>query len=101
VSFLRGVLSLVVVLAMAGIGALFALQNEAAVPLDILIYQFSPRSVALWVLAGFACGGLFGMLLTSVMVLRLRTRQRLLSRQLSRAQIENDRLRSQGILAED
>lgn len=100
-NFLRGFLSLAVVLAMAGVGALFALQNEVAVPLDVLLYQFAPRSVALWVLAAFACGGLFGMLLTSIMVLRLRTRLRLISRQLGKAQMEIDRLRSQEILAED
>lgn len=100
-SFLRGIAGIVVVFAMAGIGVLFALQNEVPVPLDLLVYRFAPRSVALWVLAGFALGGLCGVLISSVVSLRLRTRMRLLNRQLTRAQSEADRLRHDGIVARD
>ena len=71
-SILRSLLMLVVVVAMAAAGALFALQNEATVPLDVLVYTFAPRSVALWVLAAFALGGIAGLLMASLLVLRLR-----------------------------
>lgn len=100
-SFLRGIAGVVVVFVMAGLGALFALQNDAAVPLDILVYQFAPRSLALWVLSAFALGGVAGLLTGGFVVLRLRARMRLLNRQLLKFQREADRLRNSGIVARD
>ena len=100
-SILRSLVMLVVVVAMAGVGALFALQNEATVPLDILVYTFAPRSVALWVLAAFALGGGAGLIMASFLVLRLRARLRLLRRQLHKAQGETERLRSKDIVVGD
>lgn len=100
-SFLRGIAGILVAFAMAGIGVLFALQNEVRVPLDLLFYQFAPRSLALWVLSAFALGGLCGVLMSSVVSLRLRTRMHLLNRQLTRAQSEAERLRHRGIVARD
>jgi putative membrane protein len=97
-NLLKNLLSLLVVLAMLGVGALFALQNEATVPLDILVYRFEPHSVALWVLAGFALGGLFGMLTMSVLVLRLRTRLGLKTRQLAKVQAESESSRSRRLV---
>ncbi len=100
-SILRSLLVLVVVVAMAAVGALFALQNEATVPLDVLVYTFAPRSVALWVLAAFALGGIAGLLMASLLVLRLRARLRLLRRQLNKTQGEVDSLRSKDIVVSD
>ncbi|TCO76116.1 lipopolysaccharide assembly protein LapA domain-containing protein [Chromatocurvus halotolerans] len=100
-NFLRGVTGIIVAFAMAGLGVLFALQNDVAVPLDLLVYRFAPRSLALWVLAAFALGGLCGVLVASAVSLRLRTRMRLLNRQLTRAQSEADRLRHRGRVARD
>ena len=100
-SILRSLLMLVVVVAMAAAGALFALQNEATVPLDVLVYTFAPRSVALWVLAAFALGGIAGLLMASLLVLRLRARLRLLRRQLNKTQGEVESLRSKDIVVSD
>lgn len=100
-SFLRGVTTIVVAFAMAGVGVLFSLQNDVAVPLDLLVYRFSPHSLALWVLGAFVLGGLCGVLVASVVALGLRTRMRLLNRQLTRAQSEADRLRHRGMVARD
>ena len=100
-SILRSLLMLVVVVAMAAAGALFALQNEATVPLDVLVYTFAPRSVALWVLAAFALGGIAGLLMASLLVLRLRARMRLLRRQLHKTQGEVESLRSKDIVVSD
>jgi len=101
VSILRSLLMLVVVVAMAAVGALFALQNEATVPLDVLVYTFAPRSIALWVLAAFALGGIAGLLMASLLVLRLRARLRLLRRQLNKTQGEVESLRSKDIVVSD
>lgn len=100
-SLLRSLLMLAVVVVMAALGALFALQNEATVPLDLLLFTFAPRSVALWVLAAFALGGVAGLLMASLLVLQLRARLRLLRRQLARAQTETERLRSRDIVLGD
>ena len=100
-NILRGMTAIVVGFAMAGVGVLFALQNDIAVPLDLLVYRLEPRSLALWVLTAFALGGLCGVLVASVVSLRLRTRMRLLNRQLIRAQREVDRQRHRGIVARD
>ena len=39
---------------MVGIGSLFALQNSQPVPMDVLVYQFQPHSLAMWILSAFA-----------------------------------------------
>src|SRR5690606_18462358 len=72
-NMLRKVVSLLVVLAMLAVGVLFALQNPQPVGLDLLLYEFAPRSLALWLLAALAVGGVLGMLVSSVIILRLRT----------------------------
>ena len=55
--FLRSILSIVIVLAMVAVGVMFALQNEMPVPLDLLVYSFEPKSLALWLLSALAIGG--------------------------------------------
>ncbi|MCX2981173.1 LapA family protein [Halieaceae bacterium IMCC14734] len=55
------------------VGVLFAVQNPEPVPLNLLLVELPERSVALWVLLGFACGGIIGMLTSLGMILRLRT----------------------------
>ncbi len=95
--FLGTLISVLVVLAMTGVGMLFALQNTVPVPLDVLIYSFEPRSLALWVLVAFALGGLAGMLLSSVITLRQRAALASTRRQLTRTRSELERQRSAGL----
>lgn len=97
--FLRKVLAVMVALAMAGVGVLFAVQNPQAVPLDVLVMQLAPRSVALWVLAALALGGVLGMSLSGLAVLQLRARLAAARRQIARAQGELDRLRAKALTA--
>ena len=92
-SFLRKLLTIVVVIAMVSAGVLFALQNKAPVPLDLLIFRFEPRSLALWVLAAFALGGLVGMLVSSAITLRQQTSLRVTRRQLEKSRAELRALR--------
>lgn len=96
-AFLRNLLLLVIALAMAAVGVLFALQNPQPVPLDILVMQLPARSVALWVLSALAIGGILGMALSFLAVLRLRARLASLRRQLAKSQTEVDRLRTRGL----
>ena len=89
-------ITILVVALTAGLGMLFALQNEVPVPLDVLIYRFEPRSLALWVLSAFAVGGLFGLLFSSVITLRQRAALSRSRRQLARTESELERLRAAG-----
>jgi putative membrane protein len=84
----RKLLTLVIVLATIAVGVLFALQNKAPVPLDLLVYTFNPKSLALWVLASLALGGLLGLLASSAIVLRLRTSLASANRKLAKATAE-------------
>ena len=93
-SFLRKLLGLAMALAMAALGVLFALQNADPVPLDVLVMTLPPRSLALWVLGALALGGVLGVLLSSLAVLRLRARLLAARRQMANAQSELERLKT-------
>jgi putative membrane protein len=74
---------------MAGVGVLFALQNADPVPLDVLVMTLPPRSLALWVLGALALGGVLGLLLSSLAVLRLRARLVAARRQVASARLSS------------
>lgn len=97
--FLRHILTVLVAFAMVGVGVLFALQNEAPVALDLLVYDFEPKSLALWVLSAFAIGGIFGLLVSSAMLLRMRASLRASRRQLEKTRLEVNELRAEGPVA--
>ncbi len=90
---LRKLLIIAVVLTMLAVGVLFALQNKAPVALDLLVYTFEPKSLALWVLGAFALGGVTGMVVSSAIMLRMRAALGASKRQLSRSQTELNKLR--------
>ena len=94
---LRSLLTLLVVLAAVVIGIFFAEQNKMPVPLDLLVVTFEPRSLALWILAALGLGGLLGMLISSVIMVRLSAGKRSANRQLSKAKAELDGLRTAGL----
>jgi uncharacterized integral membrane protein len=66
------------------LGAAFAAQNTATVPLDLLVVSLSEHSIALWVLLAFSAGGIIGMLISMGLVLRLRTTLLRVNRQLAK-----------------
>lgn len=85
---LRNLLTVFTVLATLGAGVLFALQNKAQVPLDLLVYTFESQSVALWILIAFALGGLLGMIVSAAILVRTRASLGACRRQLDRALAE-------------
>jgi putative membrane protein len=91
---LRTLFSLVVLIAGIALGVLFALQNTQPVPLDILVFTFPPRSLALWVLVAFALGGVAGLLVSTVYMLRVRATLGSLRRQLARTRADLDQKRA-------
>ena len=70
--FIRNLLTFVLICAVLILGMMFAGQNTATVPLDLLIVYLPERSVALWVVLAFTLGGVIGMLTSVGLVLRLR-----------------------------
>jgi putative membrane protein len=66
------------------LGAAFAAQNTATVPLDLLVVSLPEHSIALWVLLAFGVGGIIGMLTSMGLVLRLRTTLLRVNRQLAK-----------------
>jgi putative membrane protein len=94
---LRSLFTLLVVLAAVVIGIVFAEQNKSPVPLDLLVYTFEPKSLALWILAALALGGLLGMLISSTLMVRLSAGKRAANKQLSKARAELDNLRIAGL----
>jgi putative membrane protein len=95
--FLRGLITILILIATLAVGVLFALQNKAPVSLDLLVYTFDPKSLALWVLLSLAVGGVLGMLISSGIVLRLRASLHSSNRKLGKAQVELDSLRTAGL----
>ena len=90
----RRIITVLVALAAIFAGVLFALQNKEPVALDLLVYTFSPRSLALWILLAFACGGAAGILVSSAILLRGRTALAGCRRQLAKARKELEQLRA-------
>jgi putative membrane protein len=84
----RRIITVVVVLAAVFVGVLFALQNREPVALDLLVYTFAPRSLALWVLIAFALGGVAGIAVSSAILLRGRAALASCRRQLAKARKE-------------
>ncbi|NQY02581.1 MAG: DUF1049 domain-containing protein [Halieaceae bacterium] len=93
----RTLITIAIVVAMLALGVLFALANDGIVALDVLIYRFESGSLALWVLLALALGGVLGLLASSVMMLRLRARNASLTRKLTRAKTELEKLRTAGL----
>lgn len=88
---LRNLFTLIVILAMTAVGVLFSLQNKTPVPLDLLVYTFEPQSLSLWILLAFALGGLLGMLVSSLIIMRTRASLAATRRQLNKAQEQKDK----------
>ena len=97
---LRNLLTVVVVLATLGVGVLFAIQNKSAVPLDLLVYTLGPQSLAVWVLGAFALGGVLGVMVSSLILVRTRASLGSYKRQLERAREEVSKLHTEKPIAD-
>jgi uncharacterized integral membrane protein len=68
--------------------------NKDPVPLNLIIFSFEPRSLALWLLLAFIFGGLAGVLVSSFYLMRSRAALGSARRQLARTQSELERART-------
>jgi len=93
---LRLMLSVIILITFVVTGALFAIQNTTPVPLDLLLIQFEPRTLSLWLLLALAAGCLLGLLAASVLMISLRAKLAVLRREKNRLATEVDQLRQLG-----
>ena len=96
-NLLRKLITVLIILATVAVGVLFALQNTALVPLDMLVYTFAEKSLALWILAAFATGGMVGMLTVMGIVVSLRTALRAANKKVTKTNLELDKLKNSGL----
>lgn len=81
--WIQRLLIVVVLLLVLIAGLLFAIQNSATVPLDLLVVELAEQPLAVWLYLAFACGGVLGMLVSSVAVVRLQAGKMRLRQQLA------------------
>ena len=95
----RKLLTVLIVVVTLIAGVLFALQNTALVPLDLLVYTFGPQSIALWILVAFVLGGLLGLIASAAILVRTQVTLGSCRRQLDRTLTELSKLRSESPVA--
>lgn len=55
-------------------GMLFTSENTTQVALNLVFWQSNPASMSLWVILGFAAGGLLGLTLSILLLIKLKAR---------------------------
>lgn len=87
----------VLLLVIALYGALFAVENDTAVPLDLLLVELPAVRVSLWVMAAFIVGGLAGLIISGVKLLQSQGQYQLVCRKLAKAEKELNQLKSSSL----
>ncbi|SFH48236.1 lipopolysaccharide assembly protein LapA domain-containing protein [Modicisalibacter xianhensis] len=93
--WLKGLLLAAILLVVLLLGILFAVNNQQALPLNLIWVELPPASLSLWLLVALACGVLLGMLAMTGVYLRLRTLLTRAQRHNQQQRKELDRLRIQ------
>ncbi|ANG61911.1 hypothetical protein A8C75_05035 [Marinobacterium aestuarii] len=92
--WLRTLLLVVLCLVVLFVGILFTIHNTDKVSIDLILVQLPQASLSLWLIAAFVCGGILGILLSSVAVLGLKTRLRSARKRLAVAQHDLEQQRA-------
>ncbi|WP_227368048.1 LapA family protein [Halomonas sp. M20] len=93
--WLKGLLLAIILLLVLLLGILFAVNNQEAIPLNLIWMELPPASLSLWLLVTLAIGVLLGMLAMSGVYLRLRALLTRAQRHNQQQRKELDRLRIQ------
>ncbi|TDX30223.1 putative membrane protein [Modicisalibacter xianhensis] len=93
--WLKGLLLAAILLVVLLLGILFAVNNQQALPLNLIWVELPPASLSLWLLVALAFGVLLGMLAMTGVYLRLRTLLTRAQRHNQQQRKELDRLRIQ------
>jgi putative membrane protein len=84
VRFIKRLVVFLVLVLVLIFGMLFAVQNTATVPVDLLLVQFSEQRISVWLLLAFALGGVIGVVVSSAAIIRLKSQLLLVQRKLGK-----------------
>ncbi|MDY6890414.1 MAG: LapA family protein [Pseudomonadota bacterium] len=96
-NWLKNLITIVLGLIVIGIGILFTIHNTDQVAIDLVFFQLPEASVSLWLIAAFVLGALCGILLSTLVILSLKTRLRSSQRKVMTFRKELDKLRTAGL----
>ncbi|UTW14137.1 LapA family protein [Marinobacterium rhizophilum] len=92
--WLKTLLLIILCLVILFVGILFTIHNTDKVTIDLILVQLPQASLSLWLIAAFVCGGVLGVLLSSVAILGLKTRLRSARKRLTIAHHDLERQRA-------
>jgi len=92
--WLKRLAVMLVLLLVLALGLLFSLQNAATIQVDLLLYQTTARPLAVWLLLAFVLGGVIGMVVGSVALVRVQAGRLRLRRQLDSCEKELAQLKT-------
>ena len=95
-SWLRAVLTFILVAASIFVGAVFATQNTSLVPLSLFVITLPEQTMAVWLLLFLVTGLAVGSLVSTVVVLRQRAGLAALRRENTRLKQHIERLSTNG-----
>lgn len=92
--FVKRIIVIAILVLVLLFGLLFTLQNSAQVSLDLLVVQLEQQRLAIWLVLAFIVGGLIGLLVSSLTIVRLKGREAALRRKLAHRDQELSKLRT-------
>ncbi|MBS9402311.1 LapA family protein [Halomonas sp. TRM85114] len=93
--WLKGLILAIILLAVLLVGILFSVNNQQALPLNLIWLELPEASLSVWLLASLTVGVLLGMVAMSGVYLRLRALLTRAQRHNQQQRKELDRLRVQ------
>jgi uncharacterized membrane protein YciS (DUF1049 family) len=84
VKLIKSLFFVVITLVALIVGVLFSTRNSQAVPLDLILFQFPPVSIAIWLLLSLATGMILSAFIYSVITFKLKRHNAQLQRQLTK-----------------
>lgn len=88
--WLKSLLILIAVLLALAVGLLFSVENDAVIPLNILIAELPPQRLSTWIIAAFFAGGVAGVAASSAALLRAKASKIQLRRRLRSLEARGD-----------
>ena len=95
--FLKRLIVVLLALSVLLVGILFTLHNMTPVTIDMIFITLPEASLSLWLLGAFALGGFVGVILSSVMLMSLKTRLYYLNKKVTSTRQELNKLRTTGL----
>ena len=96
---LKRLLIVLLLLLVLTFGVLFSFQNMDKVALDLLVIRLPELPVAVWVLLSFAAGGVGGVAISAVALVRRKSQYLLLQRRCAKLEQELSKLRTSDLRA--